>query len=228
MTPVRSSGLREVNDENDEIVARRVRSGGKFRTPDRLVGSSQVVASPRTQIRHQQKLEILHKIQRQNSYFRRELGKVGASPSCSGALEASEATLKTQKLKASIEIWQHHSEELHGERPEVESLRAEMADYKAQLDAIETLHAEQLDQMKRRCDDLERDNKSRLDRVQAAADDYRRQLDQCTADLAAVLAPGPQRSTFALFAALLWALASYLLAWNLCRHFPVDLARVAH
>lgn len=76
-----------------------------------------MVASPKTQLRHKQKVDLLHKLQRQNSFFRRELNKAGAAAACEGALEASESMRMAQTLKASIEIWHNHSEQLHQDEP---------------------------------------------------------------------------------------------------------------
>lgn len=232
-----SSKVREVNDENDELMARRreLRGLAPGSVPPRTPPPRSVAkASPRTQDRHKQKLELLHRLQRQNSYFRRELGKAGASATCEGSLEASESVLRAQKLKASIEIWQQQSGPLSVEaldqrpllegepEPTVDALRSEMADYAKQI-AVLTL---ELEAMKKRCDEVERHSQASLERVQAEANETRRHLDQRNADYDDLLKSAEHGT-----GVLVWLVRlglCYLLAWNICRGLPVGLERYAH
>lgn len=112
---------RSENDENDAPPALHSCPhpvGTQTPNTQRLLRTPHhVVASPKTQLRHKQKVDLLHKLQRQNSFFRRELNKVGAPAACEGALEASESMRMAQTLKASIEIWHSHSEQLHRDEP---------------------------------------------------------------------------------------------------------------
>lgn len=133
-----------------------------FRTPERRPR-----ASPQTQARHRQKLEELRKLQRQNSYFRRELERAKHDE------PSKEAVLRAQKLRASIEIWQRHKREplsiealevcaqpcaddpcLHPliEAPkyaeEIEGLRRQMEQYARELQEMRAACDKQLDEMR--------------------------------------------------------------------------------
>lgn len=250
------------NDENDELAARRreIRSSLPRTPPQKSLN-----ASPKSQAKHKQKVELLHKLQRQNSYFRKELGRSGVPQQ--QLLEASGSLLRAQKLKASIEIWQSQSprpladigEQEDKDReiqtieavPEVDALRAEMGDYKSQLEQIKKTYEDQLSAVTERFERMEMESRARLEQVQALADDYRRQLQAITASQtsppsAAVrdgTEGGEEKTTtksydpsaskrssaggFCFYFVSVVVL-TYLLMWNLFRHFPIiDAARVA-
>ncbi|KAJ8606638.1 hypothetical protein CTAYLR_008403 [Chrysophaeum taylorii] len=266
------------------------------RTPSRTrLASPGQIASPRTQLRHRQKLELLRKLQKQNSYFRRELEKAGVKTE--SRLEASDTIVRAQKLKASIEVWQRHSADLHGDDDEDERHSAEMsvddnddplsiealaiaspprsddpvmypllegptsadldgckadleelkAHMRMQFEEIHHRHALELDAMKHRCDEVEASARKRLEDMRRLADEAREaarlDVERRHAEFQALEAKhedyktcAEQRlrdassasSSLSFFSILLWLTASLLLATNLCRHFPVDLASVAH
>lgn len=141
-----------------------------FRTPERRPR-----ASPQTQVRHRQKLEELRKLQRQNSYFRRELERAKHDE------PSKEAVLRAQKLRASIEIWQRQKHEpLSIEALEVCAVPS--ADDPSQHPLIEApKYAEEIEGLRRQMDKYARELQEMRAACDKQLDAMREQLQQATA-----------------------------------------------